>query len=1017
MKQDAYWRSLEELHDTPAFQQLMQREFPDYASEWTDDLSRRRFLQLLGGAFALAGLNACTRSPHEPIVPYVRAPAAIVPGKSLAFATAMTVGTSAIGLVVRSYMGRPVKIEGNPQHPGSLGATTAYAQGALLTLYDPDRSQVVLHFGEVTPWSAFLTAFRPLVRAHQAASGAGLRILTESVISPTLAAQLDAILTALPEARWHQFEPVGNFNIRAGASLAFGQAVHPMYRFSEADVVLAFDPTMLTCEFGELRYVHDFAERRRLWADQRQMNRLYVAESTPSSIGAMADHRFPVRSRDIEPLVRSVAIKLGVDGVEPPAAAHLPVPDATLEVIVQDLQRTRGRSIVLVGEQQPPVVHALAHAINSQLGNHGHTVVYSAPIEARPVDQLASLRELVADMEDGRVETLLILGGNPVYTAPADFAFAERLQKVRTRIHLSLYNDETSVLCQWHLPEAHFLESWSDTRAFDGTASIVQPLIAPLYQGRTAHEVLALFSESPEQSSYDIVRSYWQRQITDAGLQLQPGQDFEQFWRAVLRQGIIPGTTQPLLSIGLTADPRTIFALPASDSTQPVESARPSPSVEIVFRPDPTIYDGRFANNGWLQELPKPLSSLTWDAVAYVSPQTAQRLRLQAEILPTGGATSVNVIELRYRDRRLRMPAWIMPGHADDSVTVHLGYGRTRAGSTGNNVGVNAYTLRTSAALWFDGNVELRRTRERYTLASTQLHHTMDGRDLVRATTLSEYQAGAAGSAAPHSEEHPSLYPEYDYSNVPYKWGMAIDLTTCTGCSACVIACQAENNIPIVGKEQIARGREMLWLRVDTYYRGDAKNPQTYYEPVPCMHCEKAPCEVVCPVAATVHGAEGLNDMVYNRCVGTRYCSNNCPYKVRRFNFLQYADFHPPPTIQMLRNPDVTVRSRGVMEKCTYCVQRIVQGRIEAEKANRLVRDGEIRTACQQVCPTGSIIFGNLNDPTAQVVQMKKHELHFGLLQHLNTQPRTTYLAAVRNPNPALAEPTSSDKGQQNAAT
>jgi Fe-S-cluster-containing dehydrogenase component len=677
-----------------------------------------------------------------------------------------------------------------------------------------------------------------------------------------------------------------------------------------------------------------------------------------------------------------------------------PAHEKYITAIASDLKQSRGSSIIIAGEYQPPAVHALAHAMNQALGNAGNTVLYTDPLEANPVNGLASIKELVNDMNSGAVDTLIIIGGNPVYDAPADLDFAGALRKVRLRAHLSLYRYETSELCQWHINQAHYLESWSDVRAFDGTASIIQPLIAPLYHGKTAHEVLAAFSDQPERSSYEIVRGYWARARATGGAASQgAASGFEQFWRKALHDGLIAGTALPQRTVAVSAN----FA--AAGSTPPA----PGSGYEIIFRPDPTVYDGRFANNGWLQELPKPLSKLTWDNAAYVSPATARKLGVGTEIGRKGGGVYADVVNLNYKGRSLEIAIWILPGHPDDCVTVTLGYGRTNAGRVGSNQGSNAYLIRTSDAPWFGSDLQITPTGKTYLLAATQLHHLIANegeaegvRDLVRSGTLEQYKEHPALEPEGHHErETVSLYPSYEYPG--YAWGMTIDLNACIGCSACVVACQAENNIPVVGKDQVARSREMHWLRVDSYYKGGESNPETFFQPVPCMHCENAPCEVVCPVAATAHSAEGLNDMVYNRCVGTRYCSNNCPYKVRRFNFFLYQDWETP-TLKFQRNPDVSVRSRGVMEKCTYCVQRIQEAKIEAEKEDRRVRDGEVITACAAACPAEAIVFGDINDPGARVTKLKSEHRNYGLLPDLNTRPRTTYLAAVRNPNPELKE-------------
>ena len=990
-----YWRSLDELAENPHFFELLHREFPRQASEWLDGVGRRGFLKLMAASLALAGLNACTRRPKETIVPYVRAPEEVVPGKPLFFATAMTLAGSAIGLLVESHEGRPTKVEGNPDHPASLGATDVFAQASVLTLYDPDRSQVLTYLEDIRPWSALLGHVRVALDGLRARGGAGLRILTETVSSPTLAQQLRSLLAEFPAAKWHQYEPAGRDPARAGVRRAFGRYVNPIYRLEKADVILALDADFLSCGPGHLRYAREFTRRRRPQPGAA-MTRLYSVECTPSNTGAMADHRLPMRASEIEGLALSLAARLGAgpaagtDG----GAAHT----EWLAAVARDLQQHRGSCVVIPGEQQSPDVHAWAHAINHALGNVGSTVIYTEPVEAAPVDQLESLSELVRDMDAGRVELLLILGGNPVYNAPADFAFGERLLKVPTRLHLSLYADETSALCQWHIPEAHYLEAWSDARAYDGTSSIVQPLIAPLYNGKSVHEVLAAFTDRPERSGYEIVRDYWKSQHS--------GGDFEQFWRKSLNDGIIAGTALPPISISLQTNWAGGGSAPVASKREVIESVSGSKpeAFEIVFRLDPAVFDGRFANNGWLQELPRPLTKLTWDNAALVSPATAERLGVSYRISATGGEHGrvfADVVELEYQGRVLEMPVWIVPGQADGCVTLHLGHGRKRAGRVGTGVGSNAYTLRTSGALWMTSGTILRKTGRQHPLACTQFHHNMEGRELVRATSLEEYRRNPSfaneGEAEPPKEL--SLYPEHKYDG--NAWGMAIDLNACHGCNACVVACQAENNIPIVGKTEVMRGREMHWLRIDRYYQGSLDNPQTYFQPVPCMHCENAPCEVVCPVGATVHSAEGLNDMVYNRCVGTRYCSNNCPYKVRRFNFFQYSDWETP-SLKLLRNPDVTVRSRGVMEKCTYCVQRINAARIEADKENRPIRDGEIVTACQAACPAEAIVFGNIRDPQSRVARLKAEKRNYSLLGGLNTRPRTTYLAAVRNPNREL---------------
>ncbi len=999
-----YWRSLEELADSEEFQQILEKEFPRQSSPLGAFLHRRQFLKLMGASLALAGLTSCRPLPMRKVVPQVQQPEEIIPGKPLYFASAFPFGGYGRGVLVESHEGRPTKIEGNAKHPASpsaqgvlnpqtpaqlnpdgtpkhLGATDAFTQASILTLYDPDRSQSPMYQGQLSAWTDFNTALTAEMAKQAAVRGAGLRILTETVTSPTLAALMEELLKKFPQAKWHQYEPVHADNAYEGAKIAFGEPVHTIYRFDHADVILSIDADFLYGTPASVRYAHDYASRRRGRGGTAAMNRLYVVESTPSVTGSAADHRLPLRPSQIQAFALALARSLGV----PVSAPQLPAEEQKwVDAIARDLQAHRSRSVVVAGESLPPAIHALVHAINHALGNVGQTVLYTAPVEAQPVNHTQSLRELVQDMTAGKVEVLIILGGNPAYNAPADLEFARLLKELTQRngftVHLSLYEDETSALCLWHIPESHYLEAWGDVRAFDGTVSIIQPLIEPLYPSRSVYEMVdALLGR--QRNSYDIVQAYWSKRLGNA--------NFQKNWRRILHDGVVPGTVLPPKPVKI----RTEAVVAAQ------KAPAPSEGLEVVFVPDPTVWDGRFANNGWLQELPKPLTRLTWDNAICVSPATAQRLGLQMD---TGGlANMVDVVELRLRGEKLQAPIWIMPGQPDDCVTLALGYGRTRAGRVGTGIGYNAYKVRFSDALWTASGATLAKTGDRYSLASTQQHHSIEGRELVHVATLQEFRQNPEPLVKKHSAEgeHLSLYPEYKWDG--NAWAMVIDTSLCIGCNACVTACQAENNIPIVGKEQVARGREMHWIRIDRYYEGNLDNPSTHLLPVPCMQCENAPCEPVCPVGATNHSAEGLNQMVYNRCVGTRYCSNNCPYKVRRFNFLKYND-PKEPVLQLLNNPDVTVRGRGVMEKCTYCVQRINAARIEAKKLGREVQDGEVVTACQAACPTHAIVFGNMNDNGSLVAQLKQQPHHYSLLEELNTRPRTTYLAKVRNPNPEL---------------
>ena len=984
-----FWQSLEELSETKEYRQFLENEFPHDPAKDPQGLNRRDVLKLAAASAALAGLSACTKLPTQKIVPYVKAPEEIIAGKPLFYATSMPLAGVAAGLLVESHMGRPTKIEGNPEHPGSLGGTDVFAQAATLGLYDPDRSQTVVQEGRISDWGAFLTAMGN-AKSQLAEGGVGLHILTDTVTSPSLAAQIRSVLAKFPQAKWHQYEQCGRDNVREGARLAFGKPMNPVYRFDQADVIVSLDADFISCGSGHVRYAHDFASRRAIEGPASTLNRLYVVESMPTSTGALADHRKAVPASDVEAFARELAAQVGVAGTRN-GGANSKISAEWKAAVAKDLTAHRGASLVIAGEEQPPAVHALAHAMNAALGNAGKTVYYTDPLEANPVNEIESLRDLMTDINSGKVELLFMLGGNnPVYDAPADFDFGPALLKVKIRVHSGLYYDETAELCHWHVPAAHFLEMWGDARAYDGTIGVIQPLIQPLYDGRSPYEVLAVLSGDAGKSGHDIVRDYWKSQ--------RPEKDkvFDAFWERSLHDGLMAGTALPATTVEVQAN----FAKQAQQQQAPER-------LEISFRPDPAVFDGRFANNGWLQELPKPNTRLTWDNAAMVSPATAQRMGLEAG----------DYMNLQLATRETKAGIVIVPGHAEDSITLHLGYGRRRAGNVGTGPGFNANFIRTSATPCIANGLKMEKTGDRYYFAVTQHQYIIDQeghpvekesveearRDLVRIATLDEFRKNPDFAKDPREEATKglSLYPGYKYEG--YSWGMAVDLNKCVGCNACVIACQAENNIPVVGKEQVMKGRAMHWIRVDTYFRGDIDAPETYFEPVLCMHCENAPCEVVCPVGATVHSPEGLNEMVYNRCVGTRYCSNNCPYKVRRFNFLLFSDYTTPSLFGM-RNPNVTVRSRGVMEKCTYCVQRINAAKITSEEENRTVGDGEIVTACQGACPANALEFGNINDPNSRVAKLKAQSRNYGLLDDLNTRPRTTYLARVRNPNPEIHE-------------
>ena len=1006
-----YWRGLEEIAETPEFQAWLDDEFPNRKSMLGID--RRTLLKYMGASLALAGLSGCRGLflPQTKVVPYVRAPEELVYGKPLFYASIYTQSGYAKGVLVEQHEGRPTKIEGNPDHPASLGATDSYMQASILSLYDPDRAQNVTQGGDISTWETFYDAARQTLNDAMAnGGGAGIRILTENITSPSLAAEIGRFLTQYKGAQWHQWEPTSQDNLTVGAQQAFGKPVHTYYDFTNAKAVVSLDGEFLNSMPGSLAYSRQFADGRR--DVKNGMNRLYSFESFPTITGVFADHRWAVRASDVESIARALAQALGVSGA---GASTLPngVLSDDIATIAKDLQSNSGASVVVAGQHQPAVVHQLCHAINAKLGNADKTVFYTEPLQASPTVHLQSLGQLVSDMNAGKVKALFILGGNPVYTAPMDFKFGDALAKVPFRVQHSYYDDETGAGVEWHLPETHYLESWGDAKAYDGTISIQQPLIQPLFEGKCYAEVLSAMRMQPA-TDYDLVKSHYSTGDAKA---------FEKEWRRWLNSGVA------------NVPKASTFTVAASGNIPPQTQRAVGP--EIVFQLDPTIYDGRYANNGWLMELPKPLTKVTWDNVIHMSPGTAKQLN---------GLADEDAVELTYNGQTIKGAAWVLPGHPDNSFTVHLGFGRTRGGTVcegladenfGGDVkrepwGFNAYALRSSKAMDIDGGVSVRGVGGYVSIATTQIHHTMMGYDIVRSGNVQDLDTNPnlkPEDAETRDEiEKESLYPDQVFSYNGPQWGMTIDLNTCTGCNACVTACQSENNIPVVGKLQVKKSREMHWIRLDRYYVADPgadennlKNPYTVFQPMMCVNCEKAPCEPVCPVAATIHSHEGLNQMVYNRCVGTRYCSNNCPYKVRRFNFYNFSDNQeqfntqvPPAArepkphgielLRMLNNPDVTVRGRGIMEKCTYCVQRINEARIEAKKLGRDPLDGEIITACQQACPTRTIVFGNVADENSEVSKTRNDPRAYRVLEELQTRPRTSYLGKVRNPNPDIKE-------------
>jgi len=960
-----YWRSLDQLADTEEFRQWLYHEFPKGTPELAgnNNWSRRNFITLMGASFALAGLAGC-RKPVEKIVPYVVRPEEVEPGVANEYATSMPLGLSAVGVVVTCREGRPIHIRGNHLHPSSRGATTPLVQASILDLYDPDRSNSVRHDGEEVTWDAFVAWWKEQYARYRVSGGEGLAVLSETFNSPSLARLKRQFEATFPKAKWLAWEPITDDNIYAGIEMATGQRLQPVHDFSKAKVVLALDCDFLGSESEALASTAGFAQARRVMNRHDEMNRLYVVESSLTVTGINADHRLRLKAAETASFVSALVQRLKTLGVD---AGISPMPDAGndrsheefIEALAEDLASRRGEVLFAAGRRQPAYVHYLVYAINEALGAVGTTVAhYEMP------GAITSSADISAP---GSPETLVILGGNPAYHSSR----SPDLKVIAHTVHLSSHVDETSQLVSWHIPRAHYLESWGDTRSVDGTVSIIQPMIEPLFGGKADLELAALLVFGEERKAYDTVRETFAQVAAPGG--------FEAQWKRTLHDGILAGSALA---------PVTPSRLAGASAGAPVDGES---GLELSFLVTPQ-YDGRFANNGWLQELPDPATKVAWDNVALFSPKTAENLKI----------ANGNVVKLTAAGGSIEIPAWISPGQADDSIAVALGYGRTAAGRVSNGVGVNTFALRTAEAPWFVGGVTAEKTGRSREVACTQDHDLMEGRPIVRENTLDGYRQ--TGVFYPAEIEHPepsSLFPEHKYDR-GYQWGMSIDLNACTGCNACVIACQSENNIPVVGREQVINGREMHWLRIDRYYAGDTDDPEVAVQPMNCQHCELAPCEQVCPVAATVHDSEGLNVMVYNRCIGTRYCSNNCPYKVRRFNFFNYTK-ELPLTVRMQQNPEVTVRFRGVMEKCTYCTQRIQTAKAHAKVTARELSDGDVQTACQQACPAKAIVFGNINDPKSEVARLKKNDRRYRVLEELNTRPRTSYLAKLRNPNPKLS--------------
>lgn len=1008
-----YWRSLQELEGDSEFQEFVQREFPSPTEQTPlSSKGRRRFMQLMGASFALSGCHW----KEEKILPHTERPDGHIPGVPSFYATMMDIGGVATGLIAKSFDGRPIKIEGNPNDSVSKGGTSTYHQASVLGLYDPDRSTTAHQGGKPSDNRKFDAALLAAFAEATTRGGAGFAVLSRASSSPTLARLRRALLKQAPSLKWIAYEPTASQGPSEGVRLAYGKDLSTVVHPEKADILVGLDSNLLCAAApGGIGNSRAVASRRD--PDEGKMSRIYAIEAGLSELGSMADHRVPVRPSNIVAIAAYIDAKVSsarlADGAQKaPGDAALGGAEVkkVLDVLVKDLIAHPGKSLVVAGTNHPPEVHALVHRINSILGNVGSTLTYhEAPdVISSSVDDLATL---VADIEGGKVDSLLILGANPVYDAPADINFQGALAKVKTSFHVGLYRDETAQKCSWHAPEAHYLETWSDGRAVDGTMRIAQPLIAPQANVRNQTEILAKLAGFAKRGAMEQVR-------------MTLGLESEKVWRKAVHDGFVGAATRQEVP---DLQPIAGVAFPQADG------------LEVMFQIDPTVHDGRFANNGWLQELPHPLSKLTWDNAALVAPATGKKY----------GLVDGNYCTVTLDGRSVQLPCIFTPGQAEGTIALSLGYGRTAAGVVGGStaagiapVGANTYSIRTSNAPHFAAGAQIAKTGGRpEQLAITQNLWAIDAvgktgekdreDQLVRETTVADYTAFKK-DVKKHREEahHGHLHPGDIKSKVHHppllnlwqppvsydghKWGMAVDLNKCSGCSACIVACQSENNISVVGRSEVAKGREMNWLRVERYYKGTAEDAEVRQQPVMCQQCENAPCEQVCPVGATMHTSEGLNDMVYNRCIGTRYCSNNCPYKVRRFNYRNYnkefygvtpftgTDDEGAKRKAMAFNPEVTVRSRGVMEKCTFCVQRIQNVKIVAKNNKRPIEDGEIQMACEGACPSGAIVFGDLNDPKSRVAKLQKRSRAYELLQELNNRPRVNYMARISNPHPEL---------------
>lgn len=1019
LTQKTYWKSLNELAQNKEYEKFVEREFPENATELNDGVSRKGFLRIMGASIALAGFAACRR-PVQKILPYSKQPEDIVPGIPLFYASAMPFQGNLTGLVVENHEGRPTKVEGNDLHPASGGNTNAYHQASILEMYDPDRSRSPMRNGS----SSSTNDFHTFVSDYFADTNKRVAFISEANSSPTYNGLKEEALNRFNNAEWVTYEPFSEDNVIEGNNIAFGRRLRSHYNYNNADIIVSLDDDILAPTHpNNVEYAKQVTSRRKVTSQQDSMNRIYSVENGFSTTGSYADHRLRIKASEMADFANAIAAALSakISGLNSFSSVNNKFTGSEfVTVMSDDLANSAGRSAVSLGFDYAPEVHAVVAAINSALNNYGTTVNLLQVPHFDNQNNKAAFTSLVNSIKDGNFDAVVIVGANPALTAPADLNFTDALSGADEVFHLSTYNDETGKSASWHIPRSHYLEAWGDGYSFGGARAVIQPQIQPLHDSLSEIEFLGAITNAGKVSGYDLVRdtfsSFYSR-------------NFENRWLDILHDGI---------------DVTDGF----STANRSLRSVSPAPStaindIEVVIKADNSVYDGRFANLGWLQELPDPITKITWDNVALLSPATAESLGISTDDYL--GKADQPVLNIAVNGTPIKIAAWVQPGHADDSITVHTGYGREGIGRVADvssessqwldpsttSGGVNVYPIRTTSSMLF-AQAGVSVTNETYPIACVQDHHSLEGRDMYRQATLAEYKETAdyasfkkvhkyavpgMKEAAELGEDQPiSLFNEQTAVEGEPQWGMAIDLNACFGCGVCIIACQSENNIPVIGKREVERGREMHWIRTDRYYMGDKENPQAVHQPVPCMHCELAPCEQVCPVAATTHSDDGMNQMTYNRCIGTRYCANNCPFKVRRFNFFNYPKEYlttgeDPDIIQMAMNPEVTVRFRGVMEKCTYCVQRVNREKISAKIGTGSPKpaDGTVQTACQQACPADAIYFGDLTDEGSEVSKMKRNERNYLMLEELNVRPRTSYIAKLTNPNPALVKETNEE--------